>query len=139
MIGLRRLREKHEAVRILALNDDISEFIRCERGEWIQILMKYADDPKMNIAGIFRGDELVGYIILQNLVYPPVSDSIYVVYSYCSISLDENEMGAVRDYLLGWAEECGATRLTTVTDRPEALEPFGFVPVDKVIMELRVS
>ena len=138
MMELKRLKEKHEVVRILALEDDISSFIKCDRGEWIQILMKYADDPKMNIAGIFREGDLVGYIVLQNMVYPPVSDSVYVVYSHCSVPVSEEGMGPIRDYLLGWTEECGASRLTTVTDRPENLEPLGFVPVEKTIMELAI-
>ena len=70
----------NDIAQILTMNDPIDEIFPCDRGEWVQWLNQYIDNPEIYMIGRSNNDRLISYAVAVNMVAPPLSNTIAIIF-----------------------------------------------------------
>jgi len=110
-----------EITPILMLEHDIEDYIVGEKGEWVQWLVQMLEMPNLSQVWIeTTGDRITGYMVLMDVAYLPLSDSVVIFYHWPETPVDEFVKQAVI-----WASALGRT-LRVRTKDPRLWDGFGF-------------
>jgi hypothetical protein len=122
-------------VRLLKFADNVADCFPCDRGAWIQWLTRAVASEKTFCMQILEPDKSVsGYVVAVDQVMPPLSDCVFVLYSYSEKNFRDNER--VLEALKAWAAGCGAKRIRFTTDNVMAHKLYGFRETGRVVMEM---
>lgn len=72
--------EVEDIAKIMHLDDNVTDFFPCEKGEWVQWLIQNVDNPRIFIIGNIEDNQIIGYFVALNNLMPPVFDYISVIY-----------------------------------------------------------
>lgn len=113
--------ETGDIAGILRLDHDVDEILKCDRGEWVQFLMKRVDDPNFFIVGDVDGI-IKGYIVA---LYNPffLSRNVSVIYSMTA-GLEANR--EILEMLKEWGRGQGARAIEFVTTNVAGHMVYGF-------------
>ena len=101
---IRRL-EPQDIAQILQLEDDnLEKILPCEKGEWVQWLMSNAKNERLLIVGRLNEDQLLSYCVVVNNVFPPISDSVCILYMPEKVIGDKE----IKEKIMEWAMESKA-------------------------------
>lgn len=91
-----------DIAQILRMDDPIGEVFPCDRGEWVQWLNQYVDNPDVHIIGISDENMLISYAVAVSMIAPPLSNAISII--FMSEPLDMRYHEEIKD----WARQRGA-------------------------------
>ena len=115
--------EVEDIAKILHLNDNVTDYFPCDKGEWVQWLIQNVDNPDLFIMGVVEDGEVTGYIVAINSVKPPLDDSVYVLYAW-SAGFEMNKK--ILKNLIDWSKEKNARSIDFVTEDVVAHTAYGF-------------
>ena len=133
-MAIERITEPEQVASLLRFEDNAEDCFPCDRGEWIQWLMKAVVSPKMLIIRVVENGQTTGYLVAQNQVSPPLTDSVYVIYSYSPKNVEKNKEAL--ESLKEWSIECGAKKIKFDTKNILAHKLYGFKETGLVSMEM---
>lgn len=135
---IERVTEPGQVVRLLKFNDNVTDGFPCSRGAWIQWLTRAVASEKTFCVQILEPDRSVsGYLVAVDQVKPPLSDCVFVLYSYSEKNFRTNER--VLDALKAWSAERGARRIRFTTNNVMAHKLYGFHETGRVVMEMVIE
>jgi len=115
--------EVEDIAKLLKIDDDVTDYFPCDRGEWVQFLISQSRNPDMFIIGAIEKDSPVGYMVAVNNVKPPLSDCVSVLFSKTAGTEENNKALGM---LIEWAKEKGAKSIQFVTDDVVGHSVYGF-------------
>ena len=103
-----------EIARMSRLDDNVESFFPCDKGEWIQFLIKNVEHPNLFIWGDVVGNTIKAYAVAINSVQPPLSNSVTLLMHYSNNAFDSTM--ALKEELNKWAKEKGAKRVLFIVN-----------------------
>jgi len=94
----------NDIAQILTMDDPIDEIFPCDKGEWIQWLNQYIENPEIYIIGKSDNGRLISYAVAVNMVSPPLSDMVTIIFMS---ELDEEFIEKIKI----WAKEKKAKKV----------------------------
>jgi len=135
---LKRLQTPEEVIQLIKIKDDVEERYDCEKGEWIQFLTKIVQDKRVFIIASFNDEEeIIGYVIAQNSVIPPLGYHAHIIYAY---SLKNSENFDMMEEIRKWALSIGAKSITA-TVKPGGIDrllKYGFIESEYKILKFEI-
>ena len=117
-----------EIAKIMNLSDErLEKQIPCTKGEWIQFLMAAVQNKNYGIWIAKEMEELMAYVVAVNVVSPPISSSIMILYSSFYSILSEDENKKVLELIKDWGRTCGAKKIFIQTEYPRIMGRYGFI------------
>jgi len=139
LIMIKRLQTIKEVIHIIKVEDDVEERYECEKGEWIQFLTKIvADDRVLILASFNEYEEIVGYVVAQNAVVPPLGYYVHIIYAY---SPGNKENFLMMEEIKKWALSIGAKEISA-TVKPEGIDrllKYGFIESEFKILKFKIN
>ena len=136
---LKRLQTVKEVIHIIKVEDDVEKRYNCKKGEWIQFLTKIVEDDRVFIIASFNEyDEIVGYVIAQNAVVPPLGWYVHIIYAY---SPGNKENFLMMEEIKKWGLSIGATEISA-TVKPggvDRLLKYGFIESEFKILKFKIN
>ena len=136
---LKRLQTVKEVIHIIKVEDDVEKRYNCKKGEWIQFLTKIVEDDRVFIIASFNEyEEIVGYVIAQNAVVPPLGWYVHIIYAY---SPGNKENFLMMEEIKKWGLLIGATEISA-TVKPggvDRLLKYGFIESEFKILKFKIN
>ena len=131
---IKRLTEPHEIVEIMKIEDNVEALFPCSRSEWVQWLMRAVLDNNLLILGSYNeNNDLDGYAIARNNIFPPLSDHVYIMYVYAPKMLKDLDEG-IR-MIEAWAKKLGARKIRFATSKALVGKLHRFKETGLIVME----
>ena len=135
---LKRLQTVEEVIQLIKVEDDVEGRYDCEKGEWIQFLTKIVTDKRIFIIASFNEEEeIVGYVIAQNSVVPPLGYYCHIIYAYSPKNKENFEM---MEEIRKWAIAIGARAITATVKSGgvDRLIKYGFVESEFKLLKFEI-
>ena len=136
---LKRLQTIKEVIHIIKVEDDVEKRYNCKKGEWIQFLTKIVEDDRVFIIASFNEyEEIVGYVIAQNAVVPPLGWYVHIIYAY---SPGNKENFLMMEEIKKWGLLIGAREISA-TVKPAGVDrllKYGFIESEFKILKFKIN
>jgi len=116
--------EVEDIAQILKMDDPIEQVFPCDKGEWIQWLMQYVDNPEVYMIGNVE-EKLLSYAVAVNMVTPPLSNTVTIIFMS---ELNREFIDAIKI----WGKEKGAKSIILQSKNKEILETLNVDAVSYV-------
>lgn len=134
---IKRLTTAEEVTQLLSFQDNVEEIFPCTKGEWVQKLAKIVESPKMWITVVMdEQGNITGYLVAQNCVNLPISDHVWILYSFSPKNVESNK--EVKEVLKDWTRECGTKEIKFLTKNVQAHKFYGCKETGRVEMVIEV-
>jgi hypothetical protein len=112
----------NDIAQILTMDDPIDEVFPCDKGEWVQWLNQYIENPEIYIIGKSDNGRLISYAVAVSMVAPPLSNTVAIIF------MSELEKEFIENIKL-WGKEKGAKNIALQSKDMNALKTLN---VDKI-------
>ncbi len=113
-----------DITKILKIDDpDFEKFFPCEIGEWVQFLIKNADNPNVFIWGSFSENGMLNGYVVASSSDSILSKKVFVLYLK-TMGYENNKevLGIMKE----WGKEKKLRTIEFITVQPEVLAKYGF-------------
>jgi len=94
----------NDIAQILTMDDPIDEVFPCDKGEWVQWLNQYIDNPELYMIGQSDNGRLISYAVAVSTIAPPLSNTVVIIFMS---ELDKEFIEKIKI----WANEKGAKKV----------------------------
>ena len=110
-----------DIAKILHLDDNVTDYFPCEKGEWVQWLVEKAEDPRVLVLGNIEDNKITGYFVALSNIIPPVFDYVSVIFIWSPFS--HKTTLSLIDAGKKWTIEIGSKR-GLITVPPDHTEKY---------------
>jgi len=132
----KRLEKIEDIAKLLTVKDDIEKYMPCTHTEWVQWLISQIESKRVFIWADIDEDSVINsYIVVFNMVNPPLGNHLFIPYVFSSLKIEENL--AVLEDIKELANSLGAKKISAKVEKAENFKKYGFEKVAEII-ELKV-
>jgi hypothetical protein len=107
-----RVYDRNDIAKIKDMPDNVENVFPCDKGEWVQFLMEFVDNPDFLIVGTDNS-----YLVAHNNIMRPLSNEVWILYFHSRRDSTETIM-EIRAAVNNFARRCGTTHIRYISDRP---------------------
>ena len=133
---LKRVESAEDLRGLLGFSDDATEYLECERSEWVQFLVQHAPINERIAVWVFREEGgLKGYVVCVDGVTPPLFWGATILYVYAP-AIGRDVLADALNDMTDWAKARGARYLDMNTRAPRLFARYGFRELGYTMMRI---